>query len=289
MENQSAGWRLKLALAGIVLAVFAVIWFAAAALGSKYGLWGWQFGLGTMTITWGPRIAMLAMGVSALGLIAGLTRAPRTKPFILGLAGLLIGGLVLGRLAAFGAQASRLPPIHDVQTDWSEPIQFSDTLMAIREADGAQNPVVDAPTITEGADARWPGFGGRLVSEVQEEAEWSPERQEDPIDAPYPYEIQPLRFDAPSGEVFNVAQSIVEQRGWEVVTADAGSGVIEATETSGWFGFKDDVAIRVRDEDGRTRVDVRSVSRVGLSDLGANAKRVDEFVKDLGQRLTDAN
>lgn len=65
--------------------------------------------------------------------------------------------------------------------------------------------------------------------------------------------------------------------GWAVVATDAASGRIEATATTSWFSFSDDVVIRVVPAQGGSRIDVRSVSRVGKGDLGANAKRVRAF------------
>jgi len=102
---QSAGWRLTLAGVALGVAIFAVVWFIAAALGTKFGLWGWQFGLGTMTIGWGPKIAFVAVGLSVVAILAGIIKAPRTKPVILGLAALLVSSMVLFRLVGFGAQA----------------------------------------------------------------------------------------------------------------------------------------------------------------------------------------
>jgi uncharacterized protein (DUF1499 family) len=67
--------------------------------------------------------------------------------------------------------------------------------------------------------------------------------------------------------------------GWYIVASDAPAGRIEATDTTTWFGFQDDIVIRVRPEPTGSRVDVRSVSRVGSSDVGANAKRVRAFLK----------
>jgi uncharacterized protein (DUF1499 family) len=66
--------------------------------------------------------------------------------------------------------------------------------------------------------------------------------------------------------------------GWEIAEADAAAGRIEATDTTFWFGFKDDVVIRIRPaEDGGSIVDIRSKSRVGMSDVGANAARIRAF------------
>ena len=69
--------------------------------------------------------------------------------------------------------------------------------------------------------------------------------------------------------------------GWKVVEADEDSGRIEATDTTFWFGFKDDVVIRVRPAGGDTRIDVRSLSRVGGGDVGKNAQRIRAYVSAL--------
>lgn len=75
---------------------------------------------------------------------------------------------------------------------------------------------------------------------------------------------------------------MAEELYWEIVAADPEGGRLEATDTSFWFGFKDDVVMRVTaTDDGRSRVDVRSVSRVGQGDLGANAGRIREFLNRL--------
>ena len=70
--------------------------------------------------------------------------------------------------------------------------------------------------------------------------------------------------------------------GWEMVSADPASGRIEATDTTFWFSFKDDVVIRIEPDPAGSQVDVRSVSRVGGSDVGANAARIRAFLKALG-------
>lgn len=286
---QSAGWRLTLAGAALGAAIFAVLWFIAAALGTKFGLWGWQFGLGTLTIGWGPKIAFVAVGLSVLAILAGMIKAPRTKPVILGLAALLVSSMVLFRLVGFGAQAGSLPPIHDVQTDWSDPVRFSEALLAQRKSDDAMNPVEDEPVIPESADERWPGMGGRLVSEVQEEAESERTVDGEAVPPAYDREIEPLYFDQAPGEIASYAIRLAEDRGWDIfsrpdTSEEVQETVLEATETSGWFGFKDDIAIRIRADQGATRVDMRSISRVGLSDLGANAKRVSGFMDELADR-----
>lgn len=282
VDTPKAGWRMKVAIFALAVSIFAVLWFAIAALGTKFGLWPWQVGLGQMTIGIGPGIAMLALGLSIIAQVIALIKAPRTQPFILALAATLIAAFCMFRLAGLGAQASALPPLHDIQTNWDDPIQFSDALMAARAAQGETNPVLDAPTVPDYAEERWPGTAGRLVSEVQEEAE----NKEAGKGTVY-QKMETLYFSQSPQEVAAVAERIMDRRGWDILapeTTDGDTLQIEATATSGWFGFKDDVAVRLRTVDGVTEVDIRSTSRVGLSDLGANSTRVYGLMIELEDR-----
>jgi uncharacterized protein (DUF1499 family) len=94
----------------------------------------------------------------------------------------------------------------------------------------------------------------------------------------YP-DIGTILSDLPPGEAFERAMAVAESMGWEIYNSDPANGRIEASVTSFWFGFVDDVVIRVRMYDGGSEVDLRSVSRVGRSDLGANAARIREFTE----------
>ena len=285
IDTPKAGWRMKVAIFALCVSIFTVLWFAVAALGTKFGFWPWQVGLGQMTIGIGPGIALFALGLSLVAQVIALIKAPRKQAFILALGATLIAAFCMFRLAGLGAQANSLPPLHDIQTDWSDPIAFSESLMAARAADGETNPVLAAPTVPDYAEARWPGTAGRLVSEVQEEAE----AKEAGKGTVYPT-LEPVYFSQSPDEVATVAERIMRKRGWKIVSpapvdGNAVSEVqLEGTETSGWFGFKDDIAVRIRPVDGATRVDIRSTSRVGLSDLGANSARVYSLMVELEDR-----
>jgi uncharacterized protein (DUF1499 family) len=97
----------------------------------------------------------------------------------------------------------------------------------------------------------------------------------------YP-DIKPLILEIPAAQAFERALFAAREAGWEIVEANADAGRIEATDTTRFFGFKDDVVVRLTPLDARTVVDVRSVSRVGRGDAGTNARRVRAFL----QRLT---
>lgn len=99
----------------------------------------------------------------------------------------------------------------------------------------------------------------------------------------YYKDLKPLVLEASPEAVYQRALATVEALGWTLIAADPGALTIEAYEETTFFGFKDDVVIRVQPVAEGARVDLRSVSRVGRSDLGANAKRIQRFLAALQQ------
>lgn len=141
------------------------------------------------------------------------------------------------------------PPIHDITTDTEDPPLF-DAIVAIRGDES--NPLE---------------YRGPELAATQRAA--------------YP-DIQPLVVGRPPDEVLDMSRTVAEDFGWEIVTVDPDRGFMEATDTTYWFGFKDDVAVRLRPVgDDATRVDVRSISRFGGGDMGANAARIRRFLEAL--------
>ncbi|MFM8409613.1 MAG: DUF1499 domain-containing protein [Alphaproteobacteria bacterium] len=92
-------------------------------------------------------------------------------------------------------------------------------------------------------------------------------------------DLRPARLAmAPAGAFASARAAAARMPGWEVVAVDEGSGTIEAIATTPLFGFQDDIAIRVRPDGDGSRVDVRSKSRDGKGDMGANADRIRQYV-----------
>jgi uncharacterized protein (DUF1499 family) len=158
---------------------------------------------------------------------------------------LLLSGVAVAVPASGLRRARALPPIHDVTTDPADPPAF--VAVAARRA---QSPNGVA-------------YGGDSVAALQRRG--------------YP-ELGPVQLALPPAAAFDRALAAARAMGWEVAAADAASGRIEATATTRWFGFKDDVVVRLRAAGAGTRVDVRSASRVGLSDVGANADRIRAYL-----------
>jgi len=164
----------------------------------------------------------------------------------------VIGLLVVSVPVIQMIKVKSLPLIHDISTDINNPPVFVDVI-ALRK--GAINPVE---------------YAGPEVGLLQVEA--------------YPY-IQTITVESSLSDVFNTAIGCVDELGWELVGSDSSKGRIEATATTFWFGFKDDIVIRLRAAGDQTVVDVRSKSRVGKSDVGANAERIKRFTEVLRSRL----
>jgi uncharacterized protein (DUF1499 family) len=95
-------------------------------------------------------------------------------------------------------------------------------------------------------------------------------------------DIAPKRVQLPPKEAFARAQAAAAKLGWQIVAANTDEGTMKATDTTGWFGFVDDIIVRVQAAEGGSQIDVRSTSRVGKSDVGMNAKRIRAFMKELG-------
>ena len=98
----------------------------------------------------------------------------------------------------------------------------------------------------------------------------------------YP-DIQPLALPIPNQQAFTQALQAAEAMGWAIVATNPVEGRIEATDTTFWFGFKDDIVVRIQPRGDGSRVDIRSVSRVGKSDVGTNAQRIRAYSRRLSK------
>lgn len=246
-------WPIRASRAGLwVIASGVVIVLLSGPL-NRFGVVSFRTALLALGI--GTLIALVGALLATIGLIAGAARrAPVPRR---GVAVGLIAALgIFGYLLTWMVQARSAPTLHEVSTDLDDPPSFV-ALKTEREQVPGGNPSEYVPQIQ--------GRSG-------------------PIDVPalqrknYP-DIQPLRLDVTPDEAYARARRSVGQLGWEIGAQSPEEGRIEATETSPFFGFKDDIVVRIREVNGGSRVDVRSKSRVGLSDLGMNAARVREFLE----------
>jgi uncharacterized protein (DUF1499 family) len=198
------------------------------------------------TLRWA---ATAAAGVFVVSLVLrtlwGRRLAPAGRWY--GVAASLVALLAFAPPAYLWIQVNRLPHIHDVSTDTLDPPTFV-ALLAQRQ--NAPNGLAYTPEVAAQQSQGYP-------------------------------DIVALQLKLPAGQAFAKAERAARDMGWEVQLADPAALRIEATATTLLFGFKDDVVVRIRAEGEGSRVDVRSVSRVGGSDFGANAKRIRAFMERL--------
>lgn len=252
-------WHSKLVLA---LAVFLPLFFIIAALGTKLGVWDWKFGLGVLTIGGGP----LLMGALALAglvsLVIGVVKQPRRMVVIAIAVTALFGtGVAFGTLLGMRAKAGD-NPIHDIATDTGNPPAFSQYTLDARAAAKA-NPLNDYQTPLGQLEP----YKARVSKELAVKSYAQ-------IITANPDRPAPLPLGGTSREAGVAAvAAAMEAMGLTEIRQDAATGTVEGVAETFWFGFKDDVVARV----GEAQIDFRSVSRVGVSDLGANTKRINDL------------
>jgi len=188
----------------------------------------------------------LAGGLLSLAAIiwAGLRRSRRGMLFAL--VGLLAGTLAFGVQWQMRLRASEVPPIHDITTDTDNPPRFV-AAAALRK--GAPNGIE---------------YAGANIASQQRQAY---------------ADIVPLALGLAPADAFARCLDAARSLGWEIDAAVPEEGRIEATDTTFFFGFKDDIVVRITQTAAGSRIDVRSASRVGRSDLGTNARRVRAFLR----------
>ena len=229
----------------MALAVAALAMLAFSGPGTRFGLWPWMTGLALMK--WAAYTGIAAALFAAILVLLLAVPKWRTRPWVPVLALCIALAAITPPLIAL-QHAKSLPQIHDITTDYFDPPGFV-ALLAERN----KSPNGSA-------------YGGPQVAAAQQKA--------------YP-DIKSIVVKSAPASAFQKALDAARSMGWEVVSSDAPSGRIEATDTTTWLGFKDDIVVRVKPDVPGSRIDVRSVSRVGESDLGANAKRIRGFIARL--------
>lgn len=248
----------------LALLAFIPLYFAIAALGTKFGIWGWQFGLMTLTFFGG----MIVLGVTALVALVSLILSARAKPrrngpLAAAILGLLAPGAALVMFMSAGGKAEQ-NPIHDIATDTGNPPIFSAATLDARAEAGA-NPVNDYSIPLGQIEPYKTAFAKNPDSSelaVKSHAQIITDRKDRP--APLPL------GGASKQEGLAAVAAAMAAMGLTDIRTDSEIGIVEGVASSFWFGFKDDVVARV----GDSQIDFRSVSRVGISDLGANTARI---------------
>jgi uncharacterized protein (DUF1499 family) len=234
---------MKIHRISLALALLSALLLALSGFGVRAGWWPFPVGFQFIFAAVGCAIVAIICALIALAVPRWRSKAPLTL-----LLSIAIGVGTAWFPLQMALQAKALPAIHDISTDLADPPAFV-AVLPLRAA--AANPAA---------------YGGAEVATAQRSA--------------YP-DIGPLTLAISPVDAHARALAAARKMGWQIVDFDAGSGRIEATATTFWFGFKDDVVIRVTPLPGASRIDVRSVSRVGKSDVGANAARIRAYLAAL--------
>ncbi|MFP8489973.1 DUF1499 domain-containing protein [Gracilimonas sp. Q87] len=235
----------RLIISGTTLAIIGGLTVILSGYGYQWG-W-WSFGFGFSIIPWGTGVAILGGLISAIGFF----KIPdRTKnQTIAGTFGIGLAIIALVNIGYWYLEIQKgYPPIHDITTDTVHPPQF-DEIIPLR---------VDAPNAHEYIFEDGP-------AETQKSF--------------YP-DISPIETSLSYDEAYNKALDTAKDMPWTLVNESREEGKIEAYEKLPWYGFIDDVVIRVDTTETGSRIDIRSKSRIGRGDLGINAERIRSYVKE---------
>jgi hypothetical protein len=226
-------------------AILAALAAAALLLSGPGTRWGWwDFKIGLLLFAVAFIAGLLALLISG---IAWMRTRMNPMAAIATVAGALIVILPLTQVA--GARGK--PRIHDISTDLADPPRFSAVLPLRADTPNG------APDRIDEATARAQRAG-------------------------YP-DLSTLDLPVPSDVAFAKAVEAAKTMEWEIVSLRPADGIIEATATTAWFGFHDDIVVRIRPAGSHSRLDIRSTSRVGRGDAGKNADRIRRYLRLLAK------
>ena len=233
---------LVLPLFAAACAILAVVLLLSSGLGTRMNLWHFRTGFSLIKAA-----AYIGLGCALLALVSGVlsVRKRHVKGVIISLVALLLALLAFGIPFYWKVQAQSYPRIHDITTDLNNPPRFV-AISTLRQK-GVR-------------------YGGAEVAAQQLKA--------------YP-DLKTVVLPVPQDQAFKSALLAARELGWDIVAEMPADGVIEATATTRWFGFRDDIVIRIYPAGERSLLDIRSVSRVGISDVGTNAKRIRAFLAEI--------
>jgi uncharacterized protein (DUF1499 family) len=234
-----------LSLLGLGLAVASLLCLLVSGPGYRLGLW--QFSAGIALVKAAGYISATASVVCLAGFVVWQTEL-FPQGLVPAIVGFVIASGVLGLTLKWKHNLASVPYIHDITTDTEHPPLFVAVLPLRAGADNSA------------------AYGGPDIAEQQKKG--------------YP-DLKPGFVSRPPVAAFPEALQAAIEMGWKIVASEPASLRIEATDTTPWFGFKDDVVIRLSPTPTGSRIDVRSVSRVGKSDVGTNARRITAYLTRL--------
>lgn len=242
--SRRAIWAPRLARWSLRVAIVSLAVSATGLTLARYDLIAKLTGF--FALLAGGAIAGLALVLGMVGLFAG--SKANTSHQRSSVAGIAISLVFVGFLASRPLLAGDTPAIHDITTDLANPPSFE--VLKLRPDN-----LAGVGTVENWRKIHAESYG----------------------------QLTPITLPKPVAAVTADAIRLAQEAGWQVVVSDPVRGHVEATASVSYIRFKDDVVIRiVPSADGRhSRVDMRSVSRVGISDFGVNARRIRDFLEAL--------
>ena len=235
-------------LVAAVLAAISVLLLALAPFGWRVGWWHFRFALLSL-LPWAAYFGVAGLIVAVIALVLGRSRL-EGRDIAIAVIAFVAGGLVAYVPWHYDRMRGTVPPIDDITTDTENPPAFM-AIIPERTAEGG-NPVA---------------YPGSKFANQQQQA--------------YP-DVAPLTLALPPDAAFHRALDKARGMGWKIIVADEAAGRIEASDRSRWFGFTDDIVIRIAASGSGSRIDMRSSSRLGRSDFGVNAARIRAYLAALG-------
>jgi len=254
LARPSAGPGRALSLLALALGAVALLLIGIGGPGTRFGWWGFRTGFKLMK--YGAYLGIAAAVAAIVALLVLTVLGARTRRGTArGAVAMAALALILGGAAFFlpwrwRRHAMSVPPIHDITTDFVNPPEITASRAERDTTRGMNN---------------W-AYEGDSIAAQQRRA--------------YP-DIRPVMLALPPDDAYRAALRAARDMGWQILLDDPATRRVEALDVTKWYGFKDDVSIRVTPASGISRVDIRSISRVGGSDVGMNAARIRKYVAKL--------
>ncbi len=252
-------WPSPLARAGLWIIAAGVLLSAVSGPLNRFGVTDLQTALAVLAA--GFLLTAIGTAIAIIGLLAAIAkRCP--IPSSATPVGIVVGLALTGYLLSWVRRGLTTPPIHDITTDPADPPAFV-AVIGLR----ARANAINAPEYVR----QMRGPGGRMIDVPRLQQKYYPD-------------VRPLQLALPPAQALNKALRVAREFQWRIDAESPAEGRLEATAETTFFGFKDDVVVRIRPSGTGSRIDVTSESRVGLGDVGTNAARIRAFLKRMAQR-----
>jgi fatty-acyl-CoA synthase len=246
--------RRYLLQAALLISILAPLVVGAGMFGIRQGMFGYEFGQDFLALKLATILAVVGGLLAVLSFLLALAIPPR-RGKTLALFALVVAAVTYGGVAKWKIDTAAAPPIHDVATDWTDPLLFGATITSNRGLES--NPAPASPVVGELSNA--PALLGKPISEIN--ASTCPA-------------AVPVVLTTTVEAAYAKARTAMLAEGLALVTENPRAGRLEATGTTRWYGYKDDVIARIKPEGAGARIDLRASRRTGVSDYGDNCARI---------------